>query len=137
MVHSACLVTPGSENRANDHEGSPGNLGDPAISTEQAGRRHRHTNSRTIHGSATGADGGQTAVAPVVSPSEGNEVRRDGRQGVAAPHSTLKRGNEPSGPRGAKGSPVARRVEPCRDTEPRRRVTSKPIGRVRDSGATT
>ena len=57
MVHSACLVTPGSKNRANDHEGSPGNLGDPAVSTEQAGRRYRQPNSRMIHGSATGADG--------------------------------------------------------------------------------
>ncbi len=95
MVHSACLVTPGSENRANDHEGSPGNLGDPAISTEQAGRRYRHTNSRTIHGSATGADGGQTAVAPVVSPSEGNEVRREGGQGVGASHSTVEPGEPP------------------------------------------
>ena len=62
MVHSACLVTPGSKNRANDHEGSPGNLGDPAVSTEQAGRRYRQPNSRMIHGSATGADGDEQGV---------------------------------------------------------------------------
>ncbi len=37
MVHSACLVTPGSKNRANDHEGSPGNLGDPVVSIVPAG----------------------------------------------------------------------------------------------------
>src|SRR5271157_1122767 len=139
MVHSACLVTPGSENRANDHEGSPGNLGDPAISTEQAGRRYRHTNSRMIHGSATGADGGQTAVAPVVSPSEGNEVRRDGWQGVAAPHSSAEAGEralpDPVERRGRRV--VARGWNHAEDTEPRSRVTAKPLGRVRDSGATT
>jgi hypothetical protein len=42
---------------ANDHKGSSGNLGDPAVPTEQAGWRYRHANSRMIHGSATGADG--------------------------------------------------------------------------------
>src|SRR3954447_12625684 len=57
MVHSACLVTPGSESRANGHEGSPGNLGDPAVSTEQAGWSYRLTNSGMIRGPATGTDG--------------------------------------------------------------------------------
>jgi hypothetical protein len=31
---------------------------------------------------------GRTMVATMVSPSEGNEVRRDGRRGVGASHST-------------------------------------------------
>ena len=39
--------------------------------------------------------GGRTRDATMVSPSEGNEVRRNGRQGVAAPHSTVEAG-EPS-----------------------------------------
>ena len=47
----------------------------------------RLTNSRLIHSSIP-SWWGRTAVAPVVSPSEGNEVRRDGRQGVAVPHSS-------------------------------------------------
>src|SRR5271167_1469436 len=38
MVYSACLVTPGSESRANGHEDSPGNLGDPVVSIVPAGR---------------------------------------------------------------------------------------------------
>jgi hypothetical protein len=57
MVHSACLVTPGSENRANDHEGSPGNLGDLAVSTIKHRKERRKTNSRMIHGPASRAAG--------------------------------------------------------------------------------
>jgi hypothetical protein len=49
MVHSACLVTPGSENRAHDHEGTPGNLGAPDSSTKTTGRGASGTaNSRMI-----------------------------------------------------------------------------------------
>ena len=36
--------------------------------------------------------GGRTTDATMVSPSEGNEARRNGRQGVAAPHSTVEAG---------------------------------------------
>src|SRR3974377_314658 len=32
----------------------------------------------------------------MVSPSEGNEARRDGRQGVAVPHSSVEAGERPS-----------------------------------------
>jgi len=32
---------------------------------------------------------GRTGDEPMVSPSEGNEVRREGRQGVGASHSTV------------------------------------------------
>ena len=39
--------------------------------------------------------GGRTTDATMVSPSEGNEARRNGRQGVAASHSTVEPG-EPS-----------------------------------------
>jgi len=38
----------------------------------------------------------RTSDAPVVSPSEGNEARRDGRRGVGASHSTVEAG-EPAG----------------------------------------
>ena len=41
----------------------------------------------------------------MVSPSEGNEVRRKGRQGVAAPIVPSSRGNHPEGPRGGKEAP--------------------------------
>ena len=41
----------------------------------------------------------------MVSPSEGNEVRRDGRQGVGASRSTAEPGEPPEGPWGGKGTP--------------------------------
>ena len=49
--------------------------------------------------------GGRTTDATMVSPSEGNEARRNGRQGVAASHSTVAAGNQPQGPRQGKGVP--------------------------------
>ena len=40
-----------------------------------------------------------------VPPSEGNEVRRDGRRGVGVPHSTCEVGElSPAGPDGGKGA---------------------------------
>ena len=41
----------------------------------------------------------------MVSPSEGNEVRRKGRQGVGASRSTADPGEPPEGPWGGKGAP--------------------------------
>src|SRR5271166_4641457 len=41
----------------------------------------------------------------MVSPSEGNEVRRKGRQGVGASRSTAEPGEPPEGPWGGKGAP--------------------------------
>ena len=49
--------------------------------------------------------GGRTTDATMVSPSEGNEARRNGRQGVAAPHSTVEAG-EPT-----RGTPSRERSE--------------------------
>jgi hypothetical protein len=46
-----------------------------------------------------------------VSPSEGNEARREGRWGVGAPHSTVEPGEPyPKGPWGGKGAPGHRTV---------------------------
>ena len=45
----------------------------------------------------------------MVSPSEGNEVRREGRQGVGASHSNAEAGEPPEGPRGGKGAPFMNR----------------------------
>ena len=76
----------------------------------------RLTNSRLIHSSLVPSWWGRTGDEPMVSPSEGNEARRDGRQGVAAPIVVLKRGRRPS------PDPVERRG--CRvvdgELEPRR-----------------
>src|SRR5271167_780920 len=45
-------------------------------------------NSRLIHSFLVPSWWGRTGDKTTVSPSEGNEVRRDGRQGVAAPRSS-------------------------------------------------
>ena len=51
------------------------------------------------------------SVTNVVSPSEGNEVRRDGRQGLGASHSTCEAGeSHPGRPCGGKGMPDQRPV---------------------------
>ena len=46
-----------------------------------------------------------------VSPSEGNEVRREGCQEVGALHSTDEAGEPPEGPRGGKGAPFHEPLE--------------------------
>src|SRR5271157_995112 len=77
------------------------------VSIEQGGRRYRLTNSRLIHGSASGAGGGRTTDATMVSPSEGNEARRNGRQGVAASHSTVEAGEPNRGTPSREGGAVS------------------------------
>jgi hypothetical protein len=47
----------------------------------------------------------------MVSPSEGNEVRRDGRQGVGASRSTDEPGEPPEGPWGGKEAPTHEPLE--------------------------
>ena len=53
------------------------------------------------------AERGRTRDEPMVSPNEGNEVRRDGRQGVGVPHSSVEAGKR------ALPDPVERRGCPC------------------------
>jgi len=71
--------------------GSLGNLRDPAVSVVTAGLESRLTNSRLIHSSVP-SWWGPTGDETMVSPNEGNEVRRDGRQGVGAFHSNVEAG---------------------------------------------
>ena len=82
----ACAIPPGSESRTRSH-GFPRNLGGPAVSTVNAGWRYRLTNSRPVVGALDG-HGSETRVQPWYCPREGNEARREGRQGVGAPHTT-------------------------------------------------
>src|SRR5208337_3326945 len=106
MAYSACLVPPGSKNMANDHEGSPGTW-ETLPSPSKCRPETRLTNSRWIHGSASGAGGGRTTDATMVSPSEGNEARRNGRQGDAAPHSTVEAGEPTRGTPSREGGAVS------------------------------
>jgi hypothetical protein len=62
-------------------------------------------NSRPV-GYACWTNGSEPQAHVGVSPTEGNEGRRDGPQGVGAPHTTGEAGERlPRGPRGGKGVP--------------------------------
>src|SRR3954451_14372577 len=78
----AFAIPPGSESRTRPH-GFPRNLGGPVASTANPGGRYRATNSRPVVG-ALGGPGSETRVRPWYRPCEGNEGRREGRQGVGA-----------------------------------------------------
>ena len=75
---------PGSKNMGKRESGFPRNLGDPAVSTEEtrAGTPGDQPQARRCH---THRRRERNMRVPVVPPSEGNEVRRDGRQEVAVP----------------------------------------------------
>ena len=72
--------------------------------------------------------GGRTTDATMVSPSEGNEARRDGRQGVAAPHSTVEAGERPFRTPWSEGGAAlwTGSWNHAEDTVPHQRVTAKP-----------
>ncbi len=77
--------------------------------------------------------------ATMVSPSEGNEVRRDGWQGVAVPHSSLEAGERPFRTPWSEGGAAlwTGSWNHAEDTEPHQRVSAKRPGRVRDSESAT
>ena len=77
------------------------------VSIEHGGWRYR-TNSRLIHGSASGAGGGRTTDATMVCPAK--ETKRGEMGGRESQHLIvpLKRGNQPEGPRQGKGVPMSR-----------------------------
>jgi hypothetical protein len=72
-------------------------------------------NSRMIHGPASRADGDEPGTPGWYRPSEGNEAWRNGRQGVAAPHSTVEAGEpDPRDPVKGRGRRLRnRRRETC------------------------
>jgi len=118
-THQVCLVTPGSENRANDHKGSPGTWETPPFPS-QCRPETRLTNSGMIHGLASRADGDELGDATMVSPREGNGARRDGRQGVGASRSTAEPGELSRRTLGREGDAVSSTVggKHGRDFEP-------------------
>jgi hypothetical protein len=99
----------------------------------------RLTNSRLIHSSLVPSWWGRTGDKPMVSPSEGNEARRDGRQGVAAPHSSVEAGERPSRTPWSEGGAAlwTGSWNHAEDVVPHQRVTAKPPSRVRDSDSTS
>ena len=116
----------------------PRELGRPCRLHRDCRLEHRLTNSRLIHSSRpelVGTNRGRT----MVSPSEGNEVRRDGRQGVAAPHSSVEAGERPFRTPWSEGGAAlwTGSWNHAEDTVPHQRVTAKRPSRVRDSDSTT
>ena len=95
---------------ANDHEGCPGTwetLPSPSRCRPETPAYQLRVDPRPrVPGRR-----GRTRDTTVVSPSEGNEARREGRQGVAAPHSSDEAGER------ALPDPVERRG--CRVVDPR------------------
>ena len=108
---------------ANDHKGSSGNLGDPVVSIEPGGWRIPPTNSRLIHGSASGAGGDEPRTQRWYR--QAKETKRGEMGGRESQHLIvpLKRGNQPEGPRRGKevpsheplkgNMPGTLRPEPC------------------------
>jgi hypothetical protein len=116
----------------------PRELGRPCRLHRGCRSETRLTNSRMIHGPVL-SRWGRTRDTTMVSPSEGNEAKRAGRQGVAAPHSSAEAGEralpDPVERRGRRV--VDRRPEPRRGHRTSARVTARLTNRVRDSESAT
>ena len=81
-----------------------GNLRDPSVSTDMPGSG---TGITTPRPSALRRAAGSEQDARVVSPNEGNEVRRKGRVGVGATRSTAEPGEPSRGTRRREGEAVS------------------------------
>ena len=80
------MVPPGSKSRARAQWGFPRNVGDPVVSTlNPEGVTGAKRKRPQAVGGARHVDRSEENVPRLVPPSEGNEVRRDERQGVVAP----------------------------------------------------
>ena len=78
------------------HEGFPGNPGGLVVSVESipVGDRGTNPQARALR---SGGVRERSMRSTTVSPSEGNEVRRDGRQAIGVSHSTDEAGEPPQG----------------------------------------
>ena len=83
----ACIGPTGVQEQGVGTRGSLGNLRDPAVSTDDC-RLGEPEYQLPDDPQLRPGWWGRTEDETVVSPSEGNEVRRDERQGVGASHST-------------------------------------------------
>ena len=113
----------------------PRELGRPCRLHRNSRGEIRLTNSRLIRSPSPRLTGTNKWDATMVSPSEGNEVRRDGWQGVAVPHSSLEAGERPFRTPWSEGGAAlwTGSWNHAEDTEPHQRVSAKRPGRVRDS----
>ena len=80
----ACIGPAGVEEQGKGTSRVPRNLGDPAVSIVNCRLETPGDQLQAVRGRASGPVGDEHRDATMVPPSEGNEVRRDGRQGVGA-----------------------------------------------------
>src|SRR5208282_6138000 len=99
MVHSACLVTPGSEEYGESSQGYLRELGRPCLFHRARRLEIPPTNSRLIHGSASGAGGDEPRTQRWYR--QAKETKRGEMGGRESQHLIvpLKRGNQPEEPR--------------------------------------
>ena len=117
-------------------DGFHGNLGDPDSSLKKTGPGATGTaNSRMIRRPCVCGRTGTKRRRSQVSPSEGNEARREGCQEVAASHSSGEAGERPIRTPWSEGDAAlwTGSWNHAEDTVPHRRVTAKRPSRVRDS----
>ena len=95
----------GVQERGVGTRGLLGNLRDPSVSTDISGSG---TGIPTPRPTALRRVAGSKQDARVVSPSEGNEVRREGRTGVGASRSTVESGEPFRGTRWREGGAMSR-----------------------------
>jgi hypothetical protein len=116
--------------------GFPGNVGDPASSLKMTGSGATGTaNSRTIRRPRVCGRTGTKCRRSKVSPSEGNEARREGSQEVTASHSSREAGERPFRTPWSEGDAAlwTGSWNHAEVTVPHQRVTAKRPGRARDS----
>jgi RNA-directed DNA polymerase len=83
----------GVEEQGMSTMGFPRNLGDPVVSARYPARGTAgRANAPGLRWRRSATDGSEARARTAVPPSEGNEVRRDGRQGVGASYSTNEAG---------------------------------------------
>jgi hypothetical protein len=116
--------------------GFPGNVGDPASSLKMTGSGATGTaNSGMIRRPRVCGRTGTKCRRSKVSPSEGNEARREGSQEVTASHSSREAGERPFRTPWSEGDAAlwTGSWNHAEVTVPHQRVTAKRPGRARDS----
>ena len=111
-------------------------MGEPDSSSKKTGSGATGTaNSRMIRRPCVWGRTGTKRRRSKVSPSEGNEARREGCQEVAASRSSDEAGERPFRTPGSEGDAAlwAGSWNHAEDTVPHKRVTAKRPNRVRDS----
>ena len=121
---------------ANDRTGFTGTWEILAVSLKKTGPGATGTaNSGMIRRPRVCGRTGTKRRRSKVSPSEGNEVRREDCQEVAVPHSSVEAGERPFRTPWSEGGAAlwTGSWNHAEDTVPHQRVTAKRPGRVRDS----